>query len=111
TLAEWRAVVARLDGFEFSVASAEHLKSGDKSIRLAVPGGGPDIDLKQLLVRLPICTPLVAADEFRIHPGERMLVIGPSGAGKSTLFRAIAGIWPFGSGSISVPAEASLMML
>ena len=40
-----------------------------------------------------------------------MLVTGPSGAGKSTLFRAIAGIWPFGSGSIAVPAKATLMML
>jgi putative ATP-binding cassette transporter len=27
------------------------------------------------------------------------------------LFRAIAGIWPFGSGKIAVPADASLMML
>ncbi|MDU2922330.1 ATP-binding cassette domain-containing protein, partial [Bradyrhizobium sp.] len=34
-----------------------------------------------------------------------------SGAGKSTLFRAIAGVWPFGSGAISVPAHAKLMML
>ncbi|HEX2366803.1 MAG TPA: ATP-binding cassette domain-containing protein, partial [Bradyrhizobium sp.] len=32
-------------------------------------------------------------------------------AGKSTLFRAIAGIWPFGSGTISIPANAALMML
>jgi len=39
------------------------------------------------------------------------LVTGPSGAGKSTLFRAIAGIWPFGSGSIAIPAKATLMML
>jgi len=37
--------------------------------------------------------------------------MGPSGSGKSTLFRAIAGIWPFGTGSISIPANASLMML
>ena len=36
---------------------------------------------------------------------------GPSGSGKSTLFRAIAGIWPFGAGSIAVPAGATLMML
>jgi putative ATP-binding cassette transporter len=39
------------------------------------------------------------------------LVTGPSGAGKSTLFRAIAGIWPFFSGTIAVPADAKLMML
>jgi putative ATP-binding cassette transporter len=38
-------------------------------------------------------------------------VTGPSGAGKSTLFRAIAGIWPFGTGTIAIPAHARLMML
>jgi len=110
-MAEWRAVVARLDGFEMSVQSAAHLKTGSGSINLALPGGSHDIDLTQLLVRLPNGTPLISASDFRIHPSERLLVIGPSGAGKSTLFRAIAGIWPFGSGSISIPADASLMML
>src|SRR6185437_5383655 len=55
--------------------------------------------------------PLVAADGFRIRDHERLLVTGPSGAGKSTLFRAIAGIWPFGKGSVHIPAGTSLMML
>jgi vitamin B12/bleomycin/antimicrobial peptide transport system ATP-binding/permease protein len=40
-----------------------------------------------------------------------VLVTGPTGSGKSTLFRAIAGIWPFGSGAITVPADAKLMVL
>jgi vitamin B12/bleomycin/antimicrobial peptide transport system ATP-binding/permease protein len=112
TMAEWRAVVARLDGFEMSVQSAEHLKTGDDSIRVfTTAGGGDEIDLDKLLVRLPNGAPLVTADAFRIRDHERMLLAGPSGAGKSTLFRAIAGIWPFGSGSISVPAKSSLMML
>ena len=43
--------------------------------------------------------------------GEPVLVTGPSGSGKSTLFRAIAGIWPFGSGRVVVPKDARLMML
>ena len=62
-------------------------------------------------MRLPNGTPLISAADFRIRPSERLLVTGPSGAGKSTLFRAIAGIWPFGNGSIAIPANASLMML
>ena len=41
----------------------------------------------------------------------RVLVTGPSGSGKSTLFRAIAGIWPFGTGRVAVPKDARLMML
>ena len=48
---------------------------------------------------------------FSLRPGERTLITGPSGAGKSTLFRAIAGIWPFGDGTIAIPANATLMML
>ena len=73
--------------------------------------GGDEIDLDKLLVQLPNGAPQVAADGFHIRAHQSMLVTGPSGAGKSTLFRAIAGIWPFGSGSISVPAKSSLMML
>ncbi len=111
SLAEWRAVVARLDGFEMSIAGAERLRTGGDSIRLSPPDGGEAIDLEALTVRLPNGRPLVAADGFRIRDHERLLVTGPSGAGKSTLFRAIAGIWPFGKGSVHVPAGASLMML
>jgi putative ATP-binding cassette transporter len=43
--------------------------------------------------------------------GERTLLVGPSGSGKSTLFRAIAGIWPFGDGTIAAPAGKSVMLL
>jgi vitamin B12/bleomycin/antimicrobial peptide transport system ATP-binding/permease protein len=111
TLAEWRAVVARLDGFEMAIASAATLATGADSIDVVSKAGSDKIDLEQLLVRLPNGTPLVSADSFSILGNERTLVTGPSGAGKSTLFRAIAGIWPFGSGSIAIPAKAKLMML
>jgi vitamin B12/bleomycin/antimicrobial peptide transport system ATP-binding/permease protein len=110
-MAEWRAIVARLDGFEMSIASAAKLKSASDSIKITSPSSGNEIDLKQLLVRLPNGTPLVSATDFNLRAGERTLVTGPSGAGKSTLFRAIAGIWPFGTGTIAIPANASLMML
>jgi len=111
TLAEWRAVVARLDGFEMAIASAATLATGAASIDVVSKAGSDKIDLERLLVRLPSGTPLVSADKFSILGNERTLVTGPSGAGKSTLFRAIAGIWPFGSGSIAIPAKAKLMML
>ncbi len=109
SLAEWRSVVARLDGFEASIAGAN--RTGTDSIHVASSTGSDEIDMEKLLVRLPNGTPLVAADGFKLRSHQRTLVMGPSGAGKSTLFRAIAGIWPFGGGSIAVPANASLMML
>jgi putative ATP-binding cassette transporter len=111
SLAEWRAVVARLDGFEMAIGSAATLTKRADSIHVVTSPGSDKIDLQQLLVRLPNGRPLVSADGFSIRSGERTLVTGPSGAGKSTLFRAIAGVWPFGRGSISIPARAELMML
>lgn len=111
SLADWRAVVARLDGFEMSISSATTLASGPDSIRVAPAAGGKGIELRDLLVRLPNGAPLVSAEGITIRPGERALLTGPSGAGKSTLFRAVAGIWPFGTGQVSIPANASLMML
>jgi vitamin B12/bleomycin/antimicrobial peptide transport system ATP-binding/permease protein len=109
TLAEWQAVVARLSGFETATASAATLATS--AIDVESSTGSTAIDLQQLLVKLPNGTPLVSADSFSLRGNERTLVTGPSGSGKSTLFRAIAGIWPFGTGSIAIPAKASLMML
>ncbi|MBI5322028.1 ABC transporter ATP-binding protein/permease [Bradyrhizobium sp.] len=109
-LAEWRAVVARLDGFEMSIASSRHLAASPDSVRI-VAGTDKAIELRELLVRLPHGAPVVAADALALRDGERTLITGPSGAGKSTLFRAIAGIWPFGDGRVTIPAGATLMML
>ncbi|HTB03654.1 MAG TPA: ABC transporter ATP-binding protein/permease [Bradyrhizobium sp.] len=110
TIAEWQSVVQRLDGFETSIENAAALIVTRDVIHVR-PDDSGTIDLEKLVVGLPGGTPLVAADGFRIRSRERTLVTGPSGAGKSTLFRAIAGVWPFGSGSISIPSQAKLMVL
>ena len=109
-LAEWRAVVERLEGFDRSIASARAVAVTPPAIEVA-PGAAPVVSFKDLVVRLPDGVPLVNATDIVIRAGERVLVSGPSGAGKSTLFRALAGIWPFGAGTITVPKNARLMML
>jgi putative ATP-binding cassette transporter len=103
-------VVARLSGFETSIENAAALTTKENIIHV----GSDDkaaINLQKLGVSLPNGAPLVTADDFSIRGGERTLLTGPSGSGKSTLFRAIAGIWPFGTGSIAIPPKATLMML
>jgi putative ATP-binding cassette transporter len=55
----------------------------------------------------------VALEEqsVEIRPGQHVLIVGRSGSGKSALFRAIAGLWPWGSGHVRLPAQATIMFL
>ena len=110
SLAEWRAVIERLSGFDRAVANAHAVAMTPPVIEIA-PGDGAAVAIKDLAVRLPNGAPLVTASDLTIQTGDKVLVTGPSGAGKSTLFRALAGIWPFGSGAVTVPKAAKLMML
>ena len=109
-LAEWRAVVERLSGFDHSIAVAHEAAVKPPVITLA-PTDANAVSFKDLSVRLPNGVPLINATDVSIKLGERVLVSGPSGAGKSTLFRALAGVWPFGEGTISIPKNARMMML
>jgi vitamin B12/bleomycin/antimicrobial peptide transport system ATP-binding/permease protein len=110
SLAEWRAVVERLAGFDESIANARAAGIKPPAIKLA-PSETVAVSFKDLSVQLPQGAPLVSASDLSIKLGERVLVSGPSGAGKSTLFRALAGIWPFGGGAITVPKNARVMIL
>jgi vitamin B12/bleomycin/antimicrobial peptide transport system ATP-binding/permease protein len=110
-LAEWRAVIARLDGFNIAVERAQAAATGVPAIAVSAREGKDRVEIDDLLVRLPQGTALVAADNIAISAGERVLLTGPSGSGKSTLFRAIAGTWPFGTGTIQVPKGAKVMAL
>ncbi|HEY8383142.1 MAG TPA: ABC transporter ATP-binding protein/permease [Microvirga sp.] len=109
TLADYKAVLDRLTSFEGAVASAQ--KVGGESKIAITPAAGREMRLSKLDVRLPDGRALLHADGLAFRPGERTLLTGPSGSGKSTLFRAMAGIWPFGEGQVTVPEGASMMLL
>jgi putative ATP-binding cassette transporter len=111
SLAQWRACADRLNGFDLAVANGRAAARSPPAIEVRPVSGAHAVQITDLKVQLPNGEALVAATDITISAGDHVLVMGPSGSGKSTLFRAIGGIWPFGSGTIVVPNGARLMVL
>jgi putative ATP-binding cassette transporter len=99
SLAAWRATADRLTSFEQNVTAQEAQPAG---ARIAA---GEELATDGLDLALPGGAALLGGLALRARAGEHVLVKGPSGSGKSTLFRAIAGIWPFARGQVTVPAD------
>ena len=106
-LASWRATVARLAGFQRAIVVARGLANQGARLR---SGAGDGIAAADLALALPDGTPLLAYSGMLFPKGRNTAISGRSGSGKSTLFRAIAGIWPYGSGSVERPPGQYLFL-
>ena len=107
SIAELAAVIQRLSGF------TAHMEESARVTSDIVRGEGSDkaLTLQKLSIDLPDGTVLLTACTLSLPAGSHVLVTGASGAGKSTLLRALAGIWPYGSGAINLPQGAKRLFL
>jgi putative ATP-binding cassette transporter len=107
--ATWKATVDRLTSFAASLerARAEAREvGGERTVAPAQAIGVSDLELA-----LPQGRPLLRPTSVELEPGEHLLITGPSGAGKSTFFRAMAGIWPYWKGRVTLPKGARMLFL
>jgi peptide/nickel transport system ATP-binding protein len=79
------------------------LRLDNVAISYAKPG-----IVDQILGRQPDVTPTVDKIDLTIRRGETVGLVGESGSGKSTILRAIAGLWPPQSGTITYEETESL---
>ena len=107
SIAELAAVIQRLTGFTEHMEECARVKSTIERGE----GTANEFTLQDLSITLPDGLPLLTACTLALPHGSRILVTGASGAGKSTLLRALAGIWPYGSGTITLPAGAKRLFL
>lgn len=108
-LAEYRATVQRLTGFEETMRAATLAATQPPHIERSATAGG--VAAERLTVTLPTGVALTAPATLQVGSGDRILLTGRSGSGKTTVLRALSGIWPFGQGRITVPAETTLFTL
>jgi putative ATP-binding cassette transporter len=105
-LVSLRATISRLHGFREAVAAARIASTSGPQVSAV----GSALSLSNLTLSLPDGRKLINNASLTLPPGLPVVLTGPSGAGKSTLFRAIAGIWPFGEGSITRPSGSVLFL-
>ncbi len=97
-ISTWLAIVRRLSTFRDRVDELHAAKHAPQPIEIARDGAG--VAVTDLALDLPDGRNLRSGVAFAAAPGQSLLVTGRTGTGKSTLLRAIAGIWPFGRGTV-----------
>lgn len=109
-IADWRSTLHRVSAFKATVA---HLDEFDRSVDRINLVRDPDGQLvfDGVSVLHSDGRVVIAEASVAIGRGERVLIIGESGAGKSTLFRAVAGLWPWGGGTIRLPDPETMMFM
>ncbi len=112
-MADWTASARRVASLMVALDALQEAETADEGGRITInrEGEGPALHLHDLSVRLNDGTAVVGDTDVEIAPGERVLIAGESGSGKSTLVRAIAGLWPWGGGSIEVKRNAKMFLL
>jgi putative ATP-binding cassette transporter len=108
SLAAYKSVLDRLTSFDASIESATALQASAPRLTQKPIAG---LAMDDLHLALPDGRRIVDAPHLVFAPGQSVLLTGPSGSGKSTLFRAIAGVWPYGSGSVQTPQGSMVMLL
>jgi len=108
SLASWTATVDRLASFRRAIEAA-HADEGTGIT--AGTGIGSGVVAHDLVLTLPSGAPLIELPVLTLPPGRTTVIRGRSGTGKSTLFRALAGIWPFGTGHVASPDGTTTLFL
>lgn len=111
-IAEWLASAGRVTALWSAFSDLDQSVGEDEEERITIESS-PDQNLYLDGLQVAQHNGRVVIDEAdaAIAPGDKVLLTGESGTGKSTLIRALAGLWPWGSGRVLVPEGARIAFL
>src|SRR5664279_708780 len=109
-LADWRAAIHRVARFREALDDLPAVEEGSEEIKRALHPDG-HLAFESVRILLPDGHIIIEDATVSITAGERVLIVGDTGRGKSTLFRAVAGLWPWGSGTILTPPPGAMAFL
>ncbi|MDZ5448401.1 ABC transporter ATP-binding protein/permease [Labrys sp. ZIDIC5] len=101
-IADWRATLLRVANFRSAVTTIDAQQTEASHIKFTETEND-GIRLDDLVIEASSGHSRLNEDHVQIQPGERVLIVSEAGANKTLLFRTLAGLWPFGSGQVSIP--------
>jgi putative ATP-binding cassette transporter len=110
TIADWRATLLRVASFRHALTTAAAMRDFESSIAYD-EGPAGEWTIEGLEIASPLGSDMIKERSIVLHPGERVLVVGAPGTSKTLLFRALAGLWPWGTGRITHPKDATVFYL
>jgi vitamin B12/bleomycin/antimicrobial peptide transport system ATP-binding/permease protein len=108
-IARWRANIERLLSFLDVMDTAEReFEHGGITI---THEAYDSVRLEDLHVETARGRPVLDGVSAKLAAGDEVALVGRQGSGRSMLVRALAGIWPFGSGQIHQPPRDRIVFL
>jgi putative ATP-binding cassette transporter len=101
--------IDRISKFEDLLAQCEDLNQNKETTVEYLPQN-TEITFNNLCLQTPNKKTCAQFSDLHIPRGSRVKITGQSGVGKSTLIRMLGGVWPFGSGKISIPAKKEAVL-
>lgn len=105
-LAEFVSAARRLDDFRMHLQEA-HAEPGTVE---CVCESSDLLAAQDLVLTSPHGQVILRAPDFSVRAGETVWLRGCSGRGKSTLFKALARLWQYGQGRITLPSGTALFL-
>ena len=103
SIADWRATLLRVASFRQALTGAQEQSEFESRIEYA-EGEPGRIGIENLEILYAGGRDRLAEPQVLVHGGERLLIVAAPGTGKVLLFRALAGLWPWGDGKVTLPA-------
>lgn len=107
-IADWRATLLRVVSFRQALIDSENTPAPGNRITYA-EGDAGQLLIEDLEIESPAGRDMLEDRRLLIRTGERILIIGAPGTGTTPLFRALAGLWPWGTGRITRPRGEQIL--
>lgn len=110
--AEWRASVERVLSLQDALRRLDEEVCGSDGGHIVVERSDNHRSLRfqNVTIANPDGTVVVKHFDLEVQRGERVLIVGDPAAA-IRLFRSVAGVWPWGSGRIALPAHTRVFFM